>query len=120
MTRFKQVAIPSQYKDPEGDYTDAAGVRYRIPEELVGKVGCIPFTPEEEAAADAEQAAYQSARPLELWKEEINQLDARMTRREEDMIDWLLKSAKLPINDLAEPTRLAYQAKKAKRAERPK
>lgn len=42
--------------------------------------GKVAFTPEEEIARDAKEAAYEIARPLRKWKDEISATDKDMPR----------------------------------------
>jgi len=46
----------------------------------------IAFTAEEETARDAEELAYVNAKPMEDWKEVMQETDAGMPRYLEDLI----------------------------------
>lgn len=119
MERFKDVAIPEKYRDPDGDYIAPDGSRYSIPEELKDKVGRIPFTTEEEAARDAEEAEHAAGASMRQWQGDLKVLDAKINRPMEDLIDWILDTTESSIDDLQEPLKSAYLAKKQKRSERP-
>ena len=46
----------------------------------------VDFTPEEETARDAEELAWDNAKPIEDWKQKIAGTDAGMPRYLEDLI----------------------------------
>ena len=46
----------------------------------------VPFTPEEETAKDAEELAWANAKPMEDWKEVMQETDSSMPRYLEDLI----------------------------------
>jgi hypothetical protein len=86
---------------------------------MTGQGEIVPFTPEEEAAADAIEAADAAAAPLRDWEAVMVESDSLMTRDVEDLIDTLLVTevlaeAQLPTN-LAE----ALIEKKALRGTKP-
>ena len=93
---------------------------------MTGQGEIVPFTPEEEAAADAIEAAdaaieeaNAAAAPMREWEAVMVASDSLMTRDVEDLIDTLLVTevlaeAQLPTN-LAE----ARTEKKALRGSKP-
>ena len=93
---------------------------------MTGQGEIVPFTPEEEAAADAIEAAdaaieqaNAAAAPMQEWEAVMVESDSLMTRDVEDLIDTLLVTevlaeAQLPTN-LAE----ALIEKKALRGTKP-
>lgn len=76
----------------------------------------VQFTPEEEAARDAEEADEAASRPLNDWHREMAVLDGQVTARMvEDIVDALVPlGASLPsqVTDL-------MAARKAKRSQKP-
>ena len=86
---------------------------------MTGQGEIVPFTPEEEAAADAIEAADAAEAPMREWEAVMVESDPLMTRDVEDLIDTLLVTevlaeAQLPTN-LAE----ARTEKKALRGSKP-
>ena len=70
---------------------------------MTGQGEIVPFTPEEEAAADAIEAADAAAAPMREWELVMVASDSIMTRDVEDLIDTLLVTevlaeAQLPTN----------------------
>lgn len=138
MTRFKDIAIPAKFEHPDGHAIDKDGRRYFIPENMREKlgwldieesenlkgvlatVGRLQFTPEEEAERDAEESAFDAMKPMNDWLSKMRASDEKISRQTEDVIDWILESMKLSVDDLAEPIKNAYLDKKIKRAEKPK
>lgn len=59
---------------------------------MTGQGHIVPFTPEEEAAADAIEALDAKKIPMKEWQEAMLATDAFMTRAVEDLIDSLLSS----------------------------
>jgi hypothetical protein len=79
---------------------------------MTGQGEIVPFTPEEEAAADAIEAAdaaieeaNAAAAPMQEWEAAMVASDSLMTRDVEDLIDTLLVTEVLLENQL--PTKLA-------------
>ena len=86
---------------------------------MTGRGEIVPFTPEEEAAADAIEAADAAAAPMREWEAVMVESDSLMTRDVEDLIDTLLVTevlaeAQLPTNLSESPTE-----KKALRGSKP-
>jgi len=81
---------------------------------ISGKI--VPFTPEEEEARDAEEAAWLADTDKRQWLGNMEATDAAMPRSTEDVISTMSDSqkAKLP-----EYTRDAYAAKVTLRGEKP-
>ena len=76
----------------------------------------VPFTAEEEAARDAEEAAWAAAKPMQDWLAQMQSSDANMTRIEEDIIDALDDATKQRLN---QEVMGKYNAKKALRGSKP-
>ena len=74
----------------------------------------IPFTQEEEDARDVEEAKWKAEKPMNDWKDTMNESDSSMIPRwSEDILDMI------GTTDLAEQTLYKYNAKKALRATKP-
>lgn len=93
---------------------------------MTGRGEIVPFTPEEEAAADAIEAAdaaieeaNAAAAPMQDWEAAMVASDSLMTRDVEDLIDTLLVTEVLLEDQL--PTKLAESRieKKALRGTKP-
>jgi hypothetical protein len=86
---------------------------------MTGQGEIVPFTPEEEAAADAIEAADASETPMREWEAVMVESDSLMTRDVEDLIDTLLVTEVLLEGQL--PTNLseARTEKKALRGSKP-
>ena len=93
---------------------------------MTGQGEIVPFTPEEEAAADAIEAAdaaieqaNAAAAPMQEWEAAMVASDSLMTRDVEDLIDTLLVTEVLLEDQL--PTKLAESRieKKALRDTKP-
>ena len=86
---------------------------------MTGQGEIVPFTPEEEAAADAIEAADDAAAPMREWEAVMVESDSLMTRDVEDLIDTLLVTEVLLEGQL--PTNLseARTEKKALRGSKP-
>jgi len=86
---------------------------------MTGRGEIVPFTPEEEAAADAIEAADAAAAPMREWEAVMVESDSLMTRDVEDLIDTLLVTEVLAEAQL--PTNLseARTEKKALRGSKP-
>ena len=86
---------------------------------MTGQGEIVPFTPEEEAAADAIEAADASETPMREWEAVMVESDSLMTRDVEDLIDPLLVTEVLLEGQL--PTNLseARTEKKALRGSKP-
>jgi hypothetical protein len=86
---------------------------------MTGQGEIVPFTPEQEAAADAIEAADASEAPMREWEAVMVASDSLMTRDVEDLIDTLLVTEVLLEDQL--PTNLseARIEKKALRGSRP-
>ena len=86
---------------------------------MTGRGEIVPFTPEEEAAADAIEAADAAAAPMQEWEAVMVASDSLMTRDVEDLIDTLLVTEVLLEDQL--PTKLAESRieKKALRGSKP-
>ena len=86
---------------------------------MTGQGEIVPFTPEQEAAADAIEAADASEAPMREWLAVMVGSDSLMTRDVEDLIDTLLVTEVLLEDQL--PTNLseARIEKKALRGSRP-
>lgn len=93
---------------------------------MTGQGEIVPFTPEEEAAADAVEAAdaaieeaNAAAAPMQEWEAAMVASDSLMTRDVEDLIDTLLVTEVLLEDQL--PTKLAESRieKKALRGSKP-
>ncbi len=93
---------------------------------MTGRGEIVPFTPEEEAAADAIEAAdaaieeaNAAAAPMQEWEAAMVASDSLMTRDVEDLIDTLLVTEVLLEDQL--PTKLAESRieKKALRGTKP-
>ena len=86
---------------------------------MTGQGEIVPFTPEEEAAADAIEAADAAETPLRDWEAVMVESDSLMTRDVEDLIDTLLVTEVLAEAQL--PTNLseARTEKKALRGSKP-
>jgi len=86
---------------------------------MTGRGEIVPFTPEEEAAADAIEAADAAAAPMREWEAVMVESDSLMTRDVEDLIDTLLVTEVLLEDQL--PTNLseARTEKKALRGSKP-
>ena len=86
---------------------------------MTGQGEIVPFTPEEEAAADAIEAADASETPMREWEAVMVESDSLMTRDVEDLIDTLLVTEVLAEAQL--PTNLseARTEKKALRGSKP-
>ena len=86
---------------------------------MTGQGEIVPFTPEEEAAADAIEAADASETPMREWEAVMVESDSLMTRDVEDLIDTLLVTEVLLEGQL--PTNLseARTEKKAFRGSKP-
>tara|TARA_R110000851_G_scaffold157194_7_gene300013 strand:+ start:580 stop:855 length:276 start_codon:yes stop_codon:yes gene_type:complete len=86
---------------------------------MTGQGEIVPFTPEEEAAADAIEAADAAAAPMREWEAVMVESDSLMTRDVEDLIDTLLVTEVLAEAQL--PTNLseARTEKKALRGSKP-
>jgi len=78
------------------------------------KHGRIPFTPEEEAARDEEEAAAGAAMPMRDWETEMSSFDKDMPRYMENHI-----RDEHDGNCKDEFMQAKYNAKIAKRAEKP-
>jgi hypothetical protein len=79
---------------------------------MTGQGHIVPFTPEEEAEADASEAkdaaieaAEKAAAPMREWEEAMVATDSLMTRDVEDLIDNLILTEILTEEQLS--TRLA-------------
>lgn len=86
---------------------------------MTGQGEIVPFTPEEEAAADAIEAADAAEAPMREWEAVMVASDSLMTRDVEDLIDTLLVTEVLAEAQL--PTNLseARTEKKALRGSKP-
>ena len=86
---------------------------------MTGQGKIVPFTPEEEAAADAIEAADAAETPMRQWEAVMVASDSLMTRDVEDLIDTLLVTEVLVESQL--PTNLseARIEKKALRGSKP-
>lgn len=93
---------------------------------MTGRGEIVPFTPEQEAAADAVEAAdaaieeaNAAAAPMQEWEAAMVASDSLMTRDVEDLIDTLLVTEVLLEDQL--PTKLAESRieKKALRDTKP-
>ena len=74
----------------------------------------MPLTAEEETARDAEELALANVKPMEDWKEVMQETDHNMPRTMEDILDGMpnkLSVAKITLDRL--------QAKKDLRATKP-
>lgn len=79
----------------------------------------IPFTPEEEAARDAEEAAVAAAAPMKAWEAEMAALDItpmEASRAIEDIFDALPASQQSAVS---QTVRDRIAARKIKRGQRP-
>ena len=77
----------------------------------------VPFSPEEEVAKNAEEAAILAAKPMDDWKVELRESDrGGMPRYVEDIIDSM-DSAQL--SRLPQTMKDRHTAKKALRARKP-
>ena len=72
---------------------------------MTGQGKIVPFTPEEEAAADAIEAADAAETPMREWEAVMVASDSLMTRDVEDLIDTLLVTEVLVESQL--PTKLS-------------
>ncbi len=93
---------------------------------MTGQGTLIPYTPAEEAAADAADAALHAAEvaknaaaPMENWLEQMAASDKTMTRSTEDLIDRLIATDVIQATDLNEFLSNNWTAKKELRAQKP-
>lgn len=75
--------------------------------------GNVPFTAAEEAERDAEELAYQNAKPMKNWQKSMSKTDAEMPRCIEDIID------KIGTTGLAQEMIDRFNSKKTLRASKP-
>jgi hypothetical protein len=76
----------------------------------------IPMTEAEIAARQAEEAAFEAARPMREWQAHIATTDAKLPRYAEDIIDAMSSTDRARI---AKETLDAYNEKKQIRNEKP-
>jgi len=75
--------------------------------------GNVPFTAAEEAERDAEELAYQNAKPMEDWQASMASTDAEMPRYIEDILD------KIGTAGLPQEMIVRYNSKKLLRGNKP-
>ena len=82
---------------------------------LVGGVK-VPFTPEEEAEWDANEAAAIAAEPMRIWKRDMGETDIQLPRISEDIIDSM---EDVQFDKLPKIVRDNHAAKKVLRGQKP-
>lgn len=86
---------------------------------MTGQGKIVPFTPEEEAAADAIEAADAAETPMREWQAAMVGSDSLMTRDVEDLIDTLLVTEVLVESQLPNKLADARIEKKTLRGSKP-
>lgn len=86
---------------------------------MTGQGEFVPYTPEEEAAADAIEAADTASAPMREWDAVMVASDSLMTRDVEDLIDTLLVTNVLAEDQLPAKLSEARIEKKALRGTKP-
>ena len=86
---------------------------------MTGQGEFVPYTPEEEAAADAIEAADTASAPMREWEESMIATDQAMTRDVEDLIDTLILTGVLTEEQLPGKLSEARAIKKSARSDKP-
>ena len=86
---------------------------------MTGQGEFVPYTPEEEAAADAIEAADTASAPMREWEESMIATDQAMTRDVEDLIDTLILTGVLTEEQLPGKLSEARSIKKSARSDKP-
>ena len=86
---------------------------------ITGQGEVVPYTPEEEAVADAIEAADTASAPMREWEESMIATDQAMTRDVEDLIDTLILTGILTEEQLPQKLLEGRAIKKAERDKKP-
>ena len=93
---------------------------------MTGQGELVPYTPEEEAMADAVEAADAAAKtaadaaaPMNAWLAAMAETDSYMSRAVEDLIDSLVSADAITAEQLSATLTSQHASKKTERAKKP-